>query len=68
MKLQGVNTLVFIDLATVLKTCRFEFWVQPKVLGVNTLDSTKLVGVMSYKCWGLCSTIIRHMEVLGLFK
>ena len=46
MKLQGVNTLVFLASATVL-TPQFEFWVQPKVLGVNNLASTKLVGVRS---------------------
>ena len=45
MKLQGVNNLVFLASATVLTPYRFEFWVQLKVLGVNTFASTKLVGV-----------------------
>ena len=47
MKLQCVNTLVFLYSATLLIPCRFEFCVQPKVLGVNTLASTKLVVVGS---------------------
>ena len=47
MKLQGVNTLVFPSLAKVLTPRRFEFWGQPKVLGVKTLASTTLVGLRS---------------------
>ena len=40
-----------------LTLSRFEFWGQPKVLGVNTLASTKLVGVSSDKCYVLWPTI-----------
>ena len=53
---------VFLASATVLTPCRLEFWGQPKVLGVNTLASTKLVGVRSEKCWVLWTTI---MEACG---
>ena len=45
MKLQGVNTLVFLTVAKVLTPCRFEFWFQPKVLGFDTLAPKKLAGV-----------------------
>ena len=41
MKLQGVNTLFFLASDKVLTPCRFEFWGQPIVLGVNTLASIK---------------------------
>ena len=41
MNLQGVNTLVFLAVAKVLTPCRFEFWVQPTLLGVNTLALKK---------------------------
>ena len=46
-----VLTLWFsIAVAKVLTPCRFEFWVQPKMLGVKTSALKKLVGVMSHKC------------------
>ena len=47
MNLHGVNTLVFLYSAKVLTFCRFEFWVQLKVLGVNTLSPTKMAVVRS---------------------
>ena len=47
MKLQGVSTLGFLDSATVLIPRRFELWGQLKLVGVNTLASTKMVGVRS---------------------
>ena len=59
LKLFGVNTLVFLASARVLTSSRFEFWFQQKVLGVNNLASTKLVGVSSYKCWVLWPTIMK---------
>ena len=37
----------FLASDKVLTPCRFKFWVQPKVLGINTSLSTKLVGVRS---------------------
>ena len=45
-----------------LTPSRLEFWGQPKVLGVNTLASTELVGVRLDKCWVLWPTI---MEAYG---
>ena len=50
LKVLGVNTFIFLASDKVLTPSRLEFWVQPKVLGVNTLASTKLVGVRSDKC------------------
>ena len=49
----------FLALASVLTPSRLEFWGQHKVLGVNTLYSTKLVGVRSDKCWVLYPTIMK---------
>ena len=50
LKVLGVNTLIFLSSATVLTPSRFEFLVQPKLLGVSTLVLTKMVGVRSDKC------------------
>ena len=59
MKVVGVKNLIFIDSATLLTPSRFEFWGEQKLLGVNTLSSTKLVGVRSDKCWVLWTTILK---------
>ena len=64
MKLQCVNTLVFLSSDTVLTPCRFKFCGQPIVLGVKNLASInrfkvrEVLGVMAYnyeglwRCWG----------------
>ena len=47
--------MFFVASPTVLTLSRIEFWVKPKVVGVNTLASKKLVGVgqKSVRCYGL---------------
>ena len=63
-KVLGVNTLIFPASATVLRPSRLEFCGQPKVLCVNTLASTKMVGVISDKCWVLWSTVLKAYVVV----
>ena len=53
LKVLGVNILFYLASATVLTPSRLEFWGQPKLLGVNMLASTKLVGARLDKCYVL---------------
>ena len=64
MKVLCVNTLIFLASSTVLTPRRFEFWGQPKVLGVNTLSFKKMVGVRSDKCYVLWPTILKAYGVV----
>ena len=68
MKVLGVNTLVFLALAIVLTPNRLEFLVQQKLLDVNTLASTKLVGIRSDKCWVLWPTTLKSYGGVRVIK
>ena len=47
---------------------RFEFWGRQKVLGFNTLASTKLVDVRSGKCLVLWPTRMKAYGAVGVIK